>query len=148
MATTSPQPTKVTNIAEKQGPDWGKLRAMYDGGAGDPEIARELNIPMKKFHQLYEEVQAFADFVDMGRTLSMAWWYEKGRTGLFAEKFNSPLFGFNMKNRFGWADKVDTTSSTTDGPVDADKIKGQLAIAIKKLAKIYPELVTADKLDK
>lgn len=147
MATTLPQPTKVTNIADKQGPDWAKLSAMYGEGAGDPEIARALGIPMKKFHQLYEDVQAFADFVDMGRTLSMAWWYEQGRRGLTADKFNGPLFGFNMKNRFGWADKVDTTS-VNDGPIDLDKIKGELALALKKLGKVYPELVSPDKLSK
>lgn len=148
MATISPQPAKVTNIAEKQGPDWAKLRALYSEGADDPEIARELNIPMKKFHQLYEEVAAFADFVDMGRTLSMAWWYEKGRKGLQADKFNGPLFGFNMKNRFGWADKVDTSTTSIDGPIDAAKVKSDLMAAIKKLSKVYPELVSADKVDK
>lgn len=140
--------SKVVSINDARAPDWNKIQAMYSEGASDPEIARALNITMKKFYELVEDVPQFAQFVELGRTLSMAWWYEKGRTGLFADKFNSTLFNFNMKNRFGWADKTDINSSTPDTPQNVDVIKGQISQLIKKLAKTNPELLSGANLDK
>lgn len=136
----------VTNIAEARKPDWNKIRTMYEQGAGDPEVARELNISMRRFYELVENTPAFSEFVEMGRTLAMAWWYEKGRTGLFAEKFNTSLYNMNMKNRFGWADKVDTNTTGSEAPANADQLKSQLAVALKRLLKTNPELASGVNL--
>lgn len=127
-------------------PDWNALVALYGEGASDPEIARELGVTMARFYQLIEESTAFSNFVERGRTLSMAWWYEMGRKGLFAEKFNSGLYNFNMKNRHGWADKVDTNDTTNKEPVDLNQAKGQLQSALKMLAKKHPELLSGANL--
>lgn len=132
--------------AKMDRPDWDKLVALYAEGASDPEIARELKITIARFYQLMEESPSFANFVERGRTLSMAWWYEKGRTGLFAEKFNTSLYNFNMKNRHGWADKVDTNDTTDKDPVNLDQAKGQLAQALKLLGKKHPELLSGANL--
>ena len=128
-------------------PDWDSILALYGEGAGDPEIARALKITIGRFYELMEESPAFANFVERGRTLAMAWWYEKGRVGLFADKFNTSLYNFNMKNRFGWADKVDTNDTTNKEPVNLDAAKGQLAAALKMLGKKHPELLSGANLN-
>lgn len=140
--------SKVTDISEARTPDWNKIKALYSEGAGDPEIARALNLTMKRFDKLIEDVPAFAEFVEMGRTLSMAWWYEQGRKGITADKFNSPLYSLNMKNRFGWADRVDNTATSNGTPINADQARSDVAKAIKKLAKVYPELLDAANFQK
>ena len=136
------EPAKVTDINSARAPDWNKVRILYEEGGSDPEAAKMLNLTMKRFHELIEEVPAFKQFVEMGRTLSMAWWYEQGRSGLRADKFNGPLFMANMKNRFGWADKVETNATSNDAPANLDQLKSEVAKMLKKLAKKNPELLT------
>ena len=127
-------------------PNWDAVIELYSQGAADVEVARLLNITIARFYKLCEEVPAFAEMAERGRTLSQAWWYEKGRTGLFADKFNTGLWNFNMKNRFGWADKTETNDTTNKEPVNADQAKGQLQAALTKLGKKNPELLSGINL--
>lgn len=148
MDTLAENKNKVVDISSARTPDWQQIKAIYEEGGGDPEVARALNITMKKFYELVEDVEAFAEFVELGRTMSMAWWYEKGRTGLFADKFNSALYNFNMKNRFGWADKTDISSSDKGVPASDDQLKSQFIQAVKRLAQKNPELLAAANINK
>lgn len=127
-------------------PDWKALIELYRQGASDVEIARELDVTIGKFHSLVQDSPAFAAFVEKGRTLAMAWWYEMGRKGLTMEKFNTSGYAFNMKNRFGWADKVETTDNTNKAPVDLDAMRAELASQMRKIAKKNPELLDGAKL--
>lgn len=43
--------------------------------------------------------------------LSEAWWEEHGRLNLHNREFNSVLWYMNMKNRFGWRDRIDSNHS-------------------------------------
>ena len=87
--------------------DWKAIADEYATGAADVEIAKLLDITINDFYRLEQEQPAFAKFVDKGRTMSQAWWYEKARKGLFTNEFNTALWNFNMKNRFpdDWRDK-------------------------------------------
>lgn len=127
-------------------PDWSGALAAYGEGASDVEIAKILNITISKFYQLCEDTPSFRDFADRGRTLSQAWWYEQGRTGLFRKDFNVALWNFNMKNRHGWADRVETNDTTEKEPASLDQAKGQLAAALKSLGKKNPELLSGANL--
>lgn len=127
-------------------PDWEGLRALYEEGGSDYEAARFLRVTIRRFHQLQEESPAFADFVEMGNTLSAAWWYETGRKAMFRDKFQSGLFSFQMKNRLGWADKVETNDTTDKEPVNLEQAKGQLAAAMQRIATSHPELLDGAKL--
>ena len=120
---------------------WKALLDLYDNGASDAEIARELEITISRFYQLCEENDAFNKFAEKGRTLAMAWWYKQGRLGLFLEKFSSPLYNFNMKNRYGWADKVESNDTTNKEPADINQLQGSLKAALKKIAKTNPDML-------
>ena len=119
----------------------------YEQGASDVEVARVLKLTIGKFHQMCEEIPDFASFVEQGRTLSQAWWIEKARLNLWNKDFNTPLWNFNMKNRYGWADKIDTADKTGSDNVDIDQVKGQVSAQIKRLSKLYPELLSGANLD-
>lgn len=137
----------MSSAKQSNGPNWQVLLQAYEEGAADVEIARLLKITIARFYELAEESPAFAEFVERGRTLSQAWWYEKGRTGLYSKDFNTALWNFNMKNRYGWADKVDTSDKTNSDPVNLDQAKAQLQSALKKLSKKNPELLSGANLN-
>lgn len=126
--------------------DWNVLTEAYADGASDVEIARLLGITLAKFYHFYETNPAFADFVESGRTLAQAWWYSQMRKGLWDKRFNTPLFNFVMKNRYGWADKTELADTTDKDPIDADALKAQVSITMNRLAKTNPELFSGVNL--
>lgn len=118
-----------------------KVVALYGEGGSDVEVARLLGLSMRKFNELIDENEKFAEVVERGRTLSQAWWYEMGRKGLTMDKFNGPLFGMNMKNRFAWADKVETGDKAGSMPMNQDEAAAQLRAALKRISKSNPDLL-------
>lgn len=114
----------------------------YLEGASDVEVAKVLGITIARFHQMCEEIPDFATFAEQGRTLSQAWWVEKARKNLWNKDFNTSLWNFNMKNRYGWADKIDTADKTDTDSVNIDQVKGQVSAQIKRLAQSNPDLLS------
>lgn len=112
---------------------------LYKEGAGDVEIAEHLGITMKQFHELCEDKPSFREFVEKGSTVAQAWWWRQGRTNLKNKNFMHSMWAFNMKNRYGWAEKTDNTSSI-EGDISLDQAKRQLTQALKELHKKSPEL--------
>lgn len=113
---------------------------LYREGAGDVEIAELLGMTMKQFHTLCEENEAFRVFVEKGSTIAQAWWWRQGRTNLRNKSFSTQMWAFNMKNRYGWAEKSDSTS-TVEQDISIDQLNRQLGDALKKLGQKNPELV-------
>lgn len=113
--------------------------ALYKAGAGDVEIADHLGMTLRKFHELCEQNPAFAEFVERGSTVAQAWWWRQARTNLTNKSFNANMWFTNMKNRWGWADKVDTHTTIEDNkPVE--ELQNQLKLAVEALRKRSPEL--------
>lgn len=120
--------------------DWERIRAEYAEGAADVEIAKLLDMTEEQFYRTENENAAFAIFVQKGRTLSKAWWYELSRKNVRLKEFNTPLYVINMKNRFGWADKTETNDTTNKDPVNLDQMRADLSRQMEKLAKKDPAL--------
>lgn len=133
-------------------PEWiKKITDSYAAGMSDIEVCRELDITMKTFSETYEENEGFRKLVDHGRMLSNAWWMEQGRKNLWNKEFVTPLWTFNMKNRFGWADKteVNKNGEQLDLNTNLDDLRTKLHKALPKLLKNYaPELADAKLLQK
>lgn len=121
--------------------NWDQIKDAYANGASDVEIARLMGLSESEFYEYETEHPAFATFLAKGRTLSKAWWYELHRTNVRNKEFNTSLYNFVMKNRFGWADKVDTNDTTEKDPVNLDQMKGQLNTALRNLGKKDPALM-------
>lgn len=119
---------------------WDDLLLLYQEGASDVEICKLLKLTQPKFDKLYAESEAFAAIIDWGRTLSTAWWYQTLRTNIKNKAFNTVLFNFAMKNLHGWADKVESTSTTDEGK-SADKLRSELQALVKKLEDKDPGIV-------
>jgi hypothetical protein len=121
-----------------------QARLLYEEGAFDVEIAKHLGITIKRFNEMYDTNPQFTKFVDMGRTLSMAFWYGLGRRGTTMKGFNGQTWAFVMKNQFGWADKIETATQQIENE-NLDDLKSKLRKALQSLSKNSPELVDAVK---
>lgn len=87
--------------------DWEKTAlAMYDSGASDREVMRELNLTPTRWRILEQSLTGrFPEIVELGRMLAHAWWETLGRKGIYNKDLNTPLYVAVMKNRFGWSEK-------------------------------------------
>lgn len=116
--------------------EWiNELKDAYLQGASDVEICKILKMTQKEFDAYYERSPSFKEMVDIGRMMAKAWWYEQGRRNIENTKFNTTLWSFNMKNRYGWADKTENTS------VDADFENMDLAQLEQTLRKKAPSVL-------
>ena len=79
-----------------------------------------MKITIKAFYKQIGENAAFAQLVEYGRTLSQAFWESQYRKNLNNKNFNTALLNFYMKNKFGWADKTETTNSNENVNTDLD----------------------------
>jgi hypothetical protein len=121
-----------------------ELKDAYSQGASDPEICKILKITQREFDQNYEKSAAFKELVDIGRMMSKAWWLEQGRRNIENTKFNTTLWSFNMKNRYGWADKTENTS--VDGDLE-DKSLDQLEHLLRRKAPTVLRLLKPTMTD-
>lgn len=126
-----------------------KITDGYKVGMSDVEVCRELDITMKTFNEMYETNEGFQKLVNHGRMLSNAWWMEQGRKNLWNRDFSVTLWNFNMKNRFGWADKSEVTAQGDgDKMLNLDDLRSKLHKALPKIIKTYgPELADSKLLE-
>lgn len=107
----------------------------YKQGYSDAEVAAEMSIPMREFNAMLTDNPTFAKLVDFGRTLSLAWWESQARKNINNKNFNYSVWALTMKNKFGWADKVETSNSNENTNYSLDELRSQIDKKLKKLAK-------------
>ena len=79
--------------------------------------------------------------------MSQAFWESQARRNLATKGFNSSLYAFYMKNKFNWADKVETTSTNENTNIGLDDLKNQLTTKIREFEKQNtPEVTDAQSL--
>lgn len=123
-----------------------RIEEAYMNGASDMEICKILRMTYSEFQEKYDSNLAFRKVVDIGRMMQQAWWLEQGRHNIHNSKFNTSLWMFNMKNRFGWADKTETVNQDL-GPQSLDELKQKLVKMLPAMAKqLVPEMTSAQLL--
>ncbi len=88
--------------------DWQKTAlSMYDSGASDREVMRELGLTPARWRILESSLTGdFPEIVELGRMLAHAWWETLGRKGVMDPKMlDTSLYVAVMKNRYGWSEK-------------------------------------------
>lgn len=114
----------------------------YAEGASDAEICKILTITQNRFDKLYADEEGFRKMIDVGRMMSKAYWYEMARKNLYNKQFNTGLWTFVMKNRFGWAEKAENYEKS-DIPTDQqslDELRGRLLkMGPSVLKTIFPD---------
>lgn len=95
----------------KYNEDYGyKVVELMKEGCSIAEICLELDICKQTFYNWCEENKEFLDAKKKGQFFSEGWWMKQGRINLMNKDFSYTGWYMNMKNRFGWTDRVDQTS--------------------------------------
>lgn len=117
---------------------------LYTQGGSDAEVAAFLRVTIKAFYKQMDDNPAFKELVEFGRTLSQSWWESQFRKNVGNKNFNATLLTFYMKNKHGWADKVESSSSVENTNLNLDDLRAR---ALKEVTafikKNQPELTDA-----
>lgn len=127
---------------------WAKeIVEYYRQGYSDAEVAAAMNMTMRQFNQMLTDNPTFAKLVEFGRTLSTAFWEGLARQNVKNKTFNTPLYNFYMKNKYGWADKIDTTNTNENTNLSLDQLKSEINRKLKKIVgDNTPELRDAQRI--
>lgn len=137
----------MTDIVSS-GKAWAKqVIEMYTAGASDAEVAASLNVTIKDYYKELNENSAFAQLVEFGRTLSQAFWERQARENLRNKQFNTTLWAFYMKNKFGWADKTESVNVNDNVSTDLDSLRANTIKEVARFIKQHsPELTDAQRM--
>lgn len=127
---------------------WAKeLIENYRQGYSDAEVAAAMNITIKQFYAQLAENPSFSKLVEHGRTLATAFWEGLARKNVSNKNFNTSLYNFYMKNKYGWADKMETSNTTENTNINLDQLKAEISKKISKLVDSNtPELADAKRV--
>lgn len=127
--------TEVSKAAQSSG--WADILVReYREGADDVEVMSALNLTREEFKTNYESNPTFKKLVDIGRVHSAAFWRTIARKNLTSKEFNSSVWSFNMKNRHGWAEKSEVSSSEVSEKVrSTDELREEILAKIPGVAK-------------
>ena len=111
-------------------------------GAGVKELAHYLGVSRQTIYRWADANdkqyhRPFAEALALGRELSEAWWMRFGRLAMMGKVEAAPPSGwiFNMKNRFGWRDRVELAGSE-DAPLQI--VQKQYVIDIPEGSNVVP----------
>lgn len=84
---------------------------LYKEGASDVEVKAYIfefrgSFSNDLWNRWIKEEEEFSQTIKMGKILSESWWSKTGRKNLTNKEFSYTGWYMNMKNRFGWVDKV------------------------------------------
>ena len=97
--------------------DWqSKILSLYQKGASDNEIKALITEWKGTFSndlwsRWMDEEKEFSETIKKGRILSQAFWERVGRENLSDKNFNYIGWFMNMRNRFGWSNNSDKTTT-------------------------------------
>lgn len=122
------------------------MMSVYQEGGSDVEVCKALRCSLRKYNELTSSNQKFSELVEYGRLMSQAWWMEQARFALKNRQFNTTLWAFVMKNRFGWADKTETTDRILES-ANLDEMRSKLEKMLPDVIKrLRPDLTEANLL--
>lgn len=100
------RPTKYSVALANRLPD------MFKNGESVAEVCLALEISKDTFYAWVKKHKRFSDAYKKGLCKSEAWWSRLGRAGSQGSvKIQPATWIFNMKNRFGWSDRIEQQHS-------------------------------------
>lgn len=114
---------------------------MMKEGKSRYEVAAELGVTTATIAQWELNNPDFSEALHIGEEASRAWWEKQARDNLIVGtgvKFNTTLWTFIMKNRFGWADasRVEEKRMEIKYEIDDKKKEIERTSTVKHTAKV------------
>lgn len=108
-------------------PDWDyKMREIAQDGGSEVSVIVHLGITRNNFETLIADSDIFSQTVKECKELCKHWWEECGKKLAKGEwQGNAAVYIFNMKNRFGWRDRIEM-STDPDAPFQLGSPQKQL----------------------
>lgn len=103
--------------------EWYKdVLKLYKDGGSDVEVKALIyewrgSFSNSLWNRWIEEEEEFSQTIKIGKILSEAWWSKSGRKNLENKDFSYTGWYMNMKNRFKWTDRQETTHEGGDKPI-------------------------------
>ena len=96
--------------------------ALYKDGGSDVEVKALIyewrgSFSNDLWNRWIKEDEQFSQTIKIGKIMSEAWWSKSGRKNLENKDFSYTGWYMNMKNRFKWTDRQETTLEGGDKPL-------------------------------
>jgi len=128
--------------------DWReRVLADYMDGCADQEVSRNLKLSTPQFKALLRDNAEFRDIVETGRGYALGWWLHEGRANLRNKTFSYAGWFQNMKNRYGWADKAEVSTTDTSKALESlptKELEEEVEALLKRMGRKHDN--TADKV--
>ena len=109
------------------------LPDLFEDGKSVAEVCVALDIAKETFYRWAKEYPEFSNAYKKGLTLSEAWWAELGKKGSQGTSQIQPAtWIFNMKNRFGWTDRVEQKISGEVKTASPEQVRSAIEEALAK----------------
>ena len=84
-------------------------------GHSKASICRQLNVDWNTWDNWERNFPDFLNTTRRAKQLSLGWWEDQGKTGIWSRDFNAQAYSLQIRNRFPdqWRDKIDVESSGT-----------------------------------
>jgi hypothetical protein len=98
--------------------DWYKsVLELYEKGASDVEVKALIykwrgSFSNDLWDRWMKDEPIFSETIKAGKLLAEAWWNKNGRENLKDKEFNYTGWYMQMKNRYGWTDRVSNDHTT------------------------------------
>lgn len=130
-------PLATARALKRLPPNWMEdMLALYGQGCSDHEVMRELEIRPADFKELLQDTMHsnFAEIVEIGRSVSRAWWEGLGRAHVLSKKINVALYNLQMQNRFGWTTKSEESKTNIEiQSMEGSELDAKLHERLRKL---------------
>lgn len=110
--------TKSVGQPSKYKPEYcEELIKHMEGGLSFEAFGGVVSVSRQTLYEWRDKHPEFNEAFKLGLSLCLKYYEEIGKQAMHGliENFNTAIYCFNMKNRFGWADKVEAKVENTGG---------------------------------